>query len=203
MPGEQLFSPAEIGAIAGVPVRAVYKLIEQRLPGGLVVRRNRRRMLTRWGAICIVIDREMPKDVPVMVRKKVYAQIQGATPAREIRYKRGILHYVVDVKSAADKVDTDLAKYRKAVKLIAEDPDIQAGAATFKGTRILVHQIADLLSQGVSGTELQQDYPRLTREMMNAARVYAKAHPRRGRPRQPSWRKSRPLAERSIERRGA
>jgi len=203
MSGDQLFSPAEIGAVAGVSVKAVYKVIEQRLPGGLVVRRNRQRLLTRWAAVCVVIDHEMPKDIPVAVRKQVYAQIKAATAAREIRYKRGILHYVVDVKSAASRVGADLAKYRKAMNLITEDPDVQAGAATFKGTRILVRQIADLISQGATEAELQEDYPRLTRGMMTAATIYKKAHPRRGRPRKPPWRKSKPLSERTVERRGA
>jgi uncharacterized protein (DUF433 family) len=203
MPGHELFSPVEIGAAAGVPLRAVYKLIEQRLPGGLVVRRNRRPMLTRWGAICVVIDHEMPKDVPVAVRKHVYARIKGSTRSRAIRYRRGILHYVVDVKTAADKMDANLARYRKAMKLIVEDPSIQGGAATFKGTRILVHQIADLLSQGTTETELREDYPRLTHEMVAAATIYAKSHPRRGRPRKPSWRNERPLSVRTIERRDA
>jgi len=203
MPSDQLYSPTEIGAIAGVPVKTVYKVIEQRLPGRLYVRRNRQRWLTRWGAVCVVIDHEMPKDVPVAIRKQVYAQIKTGAPLRAVTCKRGILNYVVDVKSAADRVDTDIARYRKATRLIAEDPNIQGGAATFKGTRILVHQIADLMAQGATATELQEDYPRLTREMVAAAKVYAKAHPRRGRPRRPSWRKTRPLSERTIRSRDA
>src|SRR5437899_4495810 len=112
----ELFSPAEIGAVAGVPLRAVYKVIEQRLPAGFVIRRNRQPLLTRWGAICVVIDREMPKDVPLAVRKQVYAQIKRSTRLRAVKSERGILHYVVDVKSAADKIDADLAKYRRAMK---------------------------------------------------------------------------------------
>jgi uncharacterized protein (DUF433 family) len=200
----ELFSPAEIGAVAGIPVKAVYKVIEQRLPAGLVVRRNRQPLLTRWGAICVVIDHEMPKDVPVTVRKQVYARIKGSTtPSRAIKCKHGILHYVVDVKTAASKMHADIAKYRKAMMLIVEDPGIQAGVATFKGTRILVHHIADLISQGATETELREDYPRLTREMIAAATVYAKAHPRRGRPRKPPWRNDEPLSVRTIERRGA
>ncbi len=89
------------------------------------------------------------------------------------------------------------------MKLIAEDPDIQAGAATFKGTRILVYQIANLVSDGAGAAELRGDYPRLTRAMISAATVYARAHPRRGRPRSPAWRSAKPLSERTIERRGA
>jgi uncharacterized protein (DUF433 family) len=203
MSNAELFSPAEIGAVTGVPVKAVYKLIEQRLPAGFVIRRHQRPLLTRWGALCVVIDREMPREVPVAVRRQVYAQIKGAQPSRAVKCKHGILHYVLDVKTAADRMDADLAKYRKAMKLIVEDPGIQAGAATFKGTRILVHQIADLISQGAGEAELREDYPRLTRGMIAAARIYAKSHPRRGRPRKPHWRRGKPLSTRTMRGRSA
>ena len=192
MSQSELFSPAEIGAFTGVSVKAVYKLIEQRLPAGFVIRRKQRPLLTRWGALCVVIDREMPKEVPVAIRRQVYAQIGGITPSRAIKCKHGIMHYVVDVKAAADKMDADLAKYRNSMKLIVEDPSIQAGAATFKGTRILVHQIADLIAQGATEAELREDYPRLTREMIWEAAVYATSHPRRGRPRKPVWQRNEP-----------
>ena len=142
MAAMELFSPAQIGAVAGVPVKAIYKTIGQRLPAGFVVRRKGQPLLTRWGAICAVIDHAMPKDVPVAVRKQVYAQIKRSPRSRAIRSQRGILGYVVDVRSAANKIDARLTKYRKAMNLIVEDPDVQAGAATFKGTRILVHQVA-------------------------------------------------------------
>jgi uncharacterized protein (DUF433 family) len=74
--------------------------------------------------------------------------------------------------------------------LIGEDGSIQGGAATFRGTRILVHQIADLLAQGADEAEMRDDYPRLTPAMLAAAPVYARAHPRRGRPKAPAWRNS-------------
>lgn len=72
--------------------------------------------------------------------------------------------------------------------LIVEDDSIQGGAATFRGTRVLVHQIADLLAHGATEAELREDYPRLTSEMIAAAPIHARAHPRRGRPRNPAWR---------------
>jgi len=203
MPSSELFSPAEVGAVARIPLKAVYKVIEQRLPAGFVIRRRRQSLLTRLGALCVVIDREIPKDVPVAVRKEVYAQIKNATRPRAVKSRRGILDYVVHVKPAADKMAADLAKYRKAMSLIVEDPDIQGGAATFKGTRILVQQVAELISHGTTEAELREDHPRLTREMMAAAKIYAKSHPRRGRPRKPSWRKDRPLSVRAFKQRGA
>jgi uncharacterized protein (DUF433 family) len=89
------------------------------------------------------------------------------------------------------------------MRLIVEDPEIQGGAATFKGTRLLVHHVAGLLQQGVTDAELRDDYPDLTEEMIGAARTYVRAHPRRGRPRKPSWRNAKPLSSQLVRRRDA
>ncbi len=61
--------------------------------------------------------------------------------------------------------------------LIVRDSNIQNGDATFRGTRILVRHIAALLAQGATVAELQEDYPRLTAEMLAAAPAYARAYP--------------------------
>lgn len=189
MRAAETYSPAEISAVTGASVRAIYKALGERLPPGLSVQRDRQQYLTRWGAVCFVIDREMPKDVPVAVRRQLYTTILERQSTARVQHDRGILSYVVDVKAVADRVDGDLARYRDAMSLIVEDEAIQAGAATFRSTRILVHQIADLLAQGADGAELQADYPRLTPAMLAAAPVYARAHPRRGRPKAPAWQK--------------
>lgn len=187
MDAAEVFSPAEVGAVTGAPVRAVYKAAEERLPQQGLVRRGRQRLLTRWGAVCLAIDREMPRDVPLPVRRQLYAGILARRSAEPARCERGILSYVVDVRAVADRVDAELARYRDAMALIVENERVQGGAATFRGTRILVHQIASLLRQGASEAELREDYPRLTSEMIAAAPLYARAHPRRGRPRKPVW----------------
>ena len=187
MDAAETLSPAEIGAVTGAPMRAVYKTAEQRLPPGMVVRHGRQRWLTRWGAVCFAIDREMPRDVPLPVRRQLYAGILARQSAEPARFERGILSYIVDVRTVADRVDAELARYRDAMALIVEDEAVQGGAATFRGTRILVHQVAALLAQGAGAAELQEDYPRLTPAMVAAAPIYARAHPRRGRPRKPAW----------------
>ena len=181
-------------------MRAVYKAMGERLPRGLSVQRDRQQYLTRWGAVCFVIDREMPKDVPIAVRRQLYTIILERQSAARVQHDRGILSYVVDVKAVADRVDGDLARYRDAMALIVEDEAIQGGAATFRGTRILVHQIADLLAQGADKAELREDYPRLTPAMLAAAPVYARAHPRRGRPKTPAWRKGAVVSGASKQR---
>ena len=79
--------------------------------------------------------------------------------------------------------------------------EIQGGAATFKGTRLLVHQIASLLLEGVAEAELRTDYPHLTPEMIEAAEIYARSHPPRGRPRKPAWRNNKPSSSQLLGRR--
>ena len=59
--------------------------------------------------------------------------------------------------------------------------EVQAGAATFRGTRILVRPIVAALRRGVPANELIEDYG-LSQEQITAARVYAAARPQRGRP---------------------
>jgi len=69
---------------------------------------------------------------------------------------------------------TELAAYRRALRLIVEDPSINGGAATFRGTRLLVAPIADLMRGGATITDLQEDFPRLTPEMAEAALVFTR-----------------------------
>ena len=185
----ETYSPAEVSAVTGASVRAIYKAIGERLPSGLSIRHDRQHYLTRWGAVCFMIDQGMPKDVPVAVRRELYTAILEHQSSARVQHDRGVLSYVVDVKAVADRLDGSLARYHDAMSLIVEDGSIQAGAATFRGTRILVHQIADLLAQGADEAELRMDCPRLTPAMLAAAPIYARAHPRRGRPKAPAWRK--------------
>jgi uncharacterized protein (DUF433 family) len=66
---------------------------------------------------------------------------------------------------------TELAAYRRALRLIVEDQAINS-AATFRGTRLLVAPIADLMRGGATMAELQEDFPRLTPEMAEATLVF-------------------------------
>jgi len=65
----------------------------------LSVPRDRQHDLMRWGAVCFVIDREMPKDVPVAVRRQLFTIILERQSAARMQHDHGILSYVVDVKT--------------------------------------------------------------------------------------------------------
>ena len=56
---------------------------------------------------------------------------------------------------------------------IVVDPDIVAGKATIKGTRIAVEFVVQLLAEGSSRAEIMENYPQLTDEDIHAALRYA------------------------------
>src|SRR5689334_4877596 len=76
---------------------------------------------------------------------------------------------------------------RRAERLAASDTDLLGGVPVFRGTRIPIHTIADLLKQGETPEQLRNGYPRLTDKMIRLAPIYAGAHPLRGRPRRQPW----------------
>ncbi len=197
-----LFTPAEAAAVADVPMKALYKTVAERLPKASLVRRSGQTYLTTQAVICVRLDYELPKDVPVKVRRHVFGKLKESS-ANRVEYGTTLFSYVVDARPTAKAIIERLQRYRRAMRLIVEDPEIQAGAATFKGTRLLVHHIAGLLQQDIPEAELREDYPNLTPEMIEAARIYVQAHPRRGRPRRPAWRTSKPLSSQLVRRRSA
>src|ERR1700761_1976279 len=188
-----LFTPAEAAAVAEVPMKAVYKAVAERLPKSSLLRRSGQTYLTSQAVICIRLDYELPKDVPVKVRRFVFGRLKEGGSNR-VEYGTRLFSYVVDAGPTVKTIAERLERYRRAMKLIVEDPEIQGGAATFKGTRLLVHHISALPQRGVSEAELGEDYPNLPLEMIEAARIFVRAHPRRGRPRKPSWRNTEPLS---------
>ncbi len=197
-----LLTLAEAAAVADVPVKALYKTVAERLPRTYVVRRAGRTYLTPAAVLCARLDYEFPKDVPVKARRLICSKVKDGKSGR-VECGTKLFSYVVNPGPMAAAIGSRMRRYRKAMQLIVEDPEIQAGAATFKGTRLLVHQIAALTKQGVPAEELREDYPNLTPSMIDAASIFAQAHPRRGRPKKPVWRASKPLAMTLLRRSSA
>ena len=137
---------------------------------GNVCPAGRERRLTRWGAVCFAIDRAMPRDVPLAVRRQLYADILARRSAEPARYERGILSYVVDVRAVADQVEADLAT------VPARHGLDRRGRSHPRGCRNLPRHAhpgaADRspVGAGCNDAELREDYPRLTQEMMRPRR---------------------------------
>lgn len=65
-------------------------------------------------------------------------------------------------------------------KYIVADPEICHGKPTFKGTRIMVWQVLDMLKQGMKEKEIFEDFPSLNKNHIKAALDYASSLTREG-----------------------
>jgi uncharacterized protein (DUF433 family) len=65
--------------------------------------------------------------------------------------------------------------------LIESRPGVLAGEPVLKGTRISARLIADFVHQGVSRATIRREYD-LTNEQIEAAVLFDRVTPRRGRP---------------------
>lgn len=178
----------EASFVAGVPVKTVNKAIDEaKLRHGVVRRRRRERLLNREGVLQLALEKELEQRISNELRPCVRAGFLKAITAAnrqaaiEIRLGDALI-LVIECKAIEARVDQRWAQLSRALTEIAEDPEVQAGAPTFKGTRVLVWPIVEALQQGETEAELLKHYPVLTREKLEAAKLYAEVHPRRGRP---------------------
>ena len=89
-----------------------------------------------------------------------------------------------------------LARAREAVSC---DQTVLSGIPCIKGTRIPVHDISDMLANGDGINAILEAFPQLTEVQIEAATFYARAYPRRGRPRrEPFWRVRNPVVSSEI-----
>jgi len=86
-----------------------------------------------------------------------------------------------------EDVDRRLNQLKEAQGMVIEDPGILRGMPVFKGTRIPVHDVVSLVDSGTPMEEILEIYPRLKKPQVELASIYARANPRRGRPKRRSF----------------
>ena len=88
----------------------------------------------------------------------------------------------VEVASIVQEVEDGLTALAKAKAVVTTDKDVLNGTPCIVGTRVPVHDIAEMLANGDAVAAILAAYPQLTSEMVDLAALYAEAYPRRGRP---------------------
>jgi uncharacterized protein (DUF433 family) len=59
------------------------------------------------------------------------------------------------------------------MKYVIKDPKVCHGKPVFKGTRIMVWQVLEMLAAGEKVNDILKSYPSLTKEMIEEALSYA------------------------------
>lgn len=188
------YTPAQASVLANLPLPAIHKLIERRL---IRPRRSRngcsiQRMLSREQVLYLRLEAEGVRLLPIATRRAIARQIELSPEIDSVVLTEGSA-VVVHVTSVRRELERDLKKLERAADVIASDSEIMVGIPVYRGTRIPVDLIADMLNQGATPEEILEGYPALNREKVELAPFYIQAFPRRGRPTTRPWAKRKPI----------
>ena len=188
------YTPAQASAVANLPLPAVHKLIERRLirPRRLRTGRSIRRMLSREQVLYLRLEAEGVRLLPIAARRAIAKKIESSPEIDTVILAEGPA-LTIQVKSVRLELDQELRRLRRAENMIVSDPEIMRGTPVYRGTRIPVELIADMLIQGAKSEEILEGYPALDRERVELAPLYVQAFPRHGRPASRPWAKRKPV----------
>jgi len=188
------YTPAQASAVANLPLPAVHKLIERRLirPRRLRTGRSIQRMLSREQVLYLRLEAEGVRLLPIAARRAIAKKIEASPEIDVVLVTEGSA-LLIQVKAVRHELDQELKKLERAENMITCDPETMRGTPVYRGTRIPVELIADMLSQGTSPEEILEGYPALDRERVELAPLYVQAFPRRGRPASRPWAKRKPI----------
>ena len=174
----------EAAVVAGVAHRRVHRMIDDDLlPRAALVRGGPERRLRP--AACAIIRFEAANGAALtkeLRRRVMRALLDAGEGDGATVFAEGDV--TVDLSRALRETARGLEALRRAKAEVVEDPDVRGGLPVLRGTRIGVHEAAGLARAG-GLKEALAAYPSLTRERVEAALLYAEAHPRPGRPRRP------------------
>lgn len=182
-----LFTPAEAAVVTQLPLKAVNNAIDKKTIPARTMQKGgvRSRLVAESALVYLSLERDLVEDTTPSFRRKLFKAI-AATPAKGVK-SIAVGTLTLDLASSWREVAHRIRDLRRSERLAVIDADILGGVPVFRGTRIPIHMIADLLRQGETADKLHKGYPRLTDEMIRLAPLYAGAHPLRGRPRRQPW----------------
>ncbi|MBV8769153.1 MAG: DUF433 domain-containing protein [Hyphomicrobiales bacterium] len=178
-----LLTPNEVAALAQTSKTIVEKALEQKVFGA--PRRGADRRLLPLHAVALAaaiksLGRRLSVHDKKLVARKLSALSPSALKTAEIEVAPAVVLRVGsltrDAIERAERYTTD----RDAFIEIAEG--VQGGRPVIKGTRLTVSAIHGRLACGDTIESLVEDYPDIPRGAFEAALLYAKTHPRVGRP---------------------
>jgi uncharacterized protein (DUF433 family) len=184
----RLYTPAEAGAVSGLNLKAVHNAIDKHIvepvakfsgaPAG-EVKRVGPRFLTSGDLLLLRVWRGVGDALSAERRQRLFVAIAAKPAAKTVKADELL---IVDIAEARKQVDRRVRDLEAAEAMVIKDKATLSGEPVFKGTRIPVYGIAAMLDAGATADDLLSGYPKLTERMLGLARMWAAAHPRRGRP---------------------
>jgi uncharacterized protein (DUF433 family) len=186
----------ETAALAGAPLGMVEKALEKGVLEAIAHRPDRRGGAGRYlpmqaVAYFAMLRNARLSDLPIRYKKRIWKAVSGhdidqLSRLADLECLPGLRF---DVESFARESIHRAIRYKKARdEHIVVDPEILGGTPVIRGTRLTAYAVSARLADGEHVEDILEDYPVLTREAVEAADVYARTHPLRGRPAGRPWR---------------
>ncbi len=182
------YTPAQAAAVTGLPLAAVHKAIDSRLIRPRTARSGAtvRRLLTKEQLIFLQLEAEGLRLLPVGTRREIAESIERSPKTEKLRVANGTA-LLIEIGSARRRIESHLKQLARIEGMVVSDPEIMRGTPVFKGTRIPVDLVADMLAQGATAEEILEGYSTLNKEKIAMAPLYMRAFPKRGRPSRRPW----------------
>ena len=183
----------EAAELAGVTKTTVEKTVETQVMQTLTRPARLRGGSTRYVPLQAVAYFAALKsanlvDLPVRHKKALWTRLVRLDPMelRPIEFSPGT---VLHVDELAGKAFETAVRYKESRDAhIVSDTDILGGTPVIRGTRIRVYAVLGRLQNGDSVADLVAENPDIPRDAFEAAAIFARAHPLRGRPGGRPWR---------------
>jgi uncharacterized protein DUF433 len=142
------YTPSQVSAVTGLPLPAVHKAIEHKLIRPKSVREGHsvQRLLSGSQAVYLRLEARGLRSLPLAARRRVARAVERDAGIDAVTLSEGGV-ILIQCKSARKEVETGLRRLAEARRMVESDPEIMRGPPVYKGTRIPVQAIADMLSQ--------------------------------------------------------
>jgi len=158
--------------------KAVHNVIDTLLPKS--AGRPRRLSRNELVVLSVALNPDLTRDA-----KKVFAlEFLQHPGSGSVLLRDGVK---VDVTNIRSQFRDRLRTLESARRLAAVDEKILGGAPVFRGTRIPVAMIANMLAAGDTVEQIAAGYPNLTEEQISLAPLWLELHPQKGRPPKRPW----------------
>ena len=177
---------AQASAVTGLSLKAINKAIDlQTIPSTAKAKNGvRKRYVSEPALVCLKLEAKGLGELPLSFRKRIFDLVLTHPEMGTVRPVEAVQ---IDVEQARREVLESLDDLKHAEQMVAADAAVMGGVPVIAGTRIPVSALSDMLTQGATPEEIVEGYPSLSTEQVRLARVYASAHPRRGRPAARPW----------------
>lgn len=187
----QALSVAEVACVAEVPVKDVYRIIRSDLLSDAVERSAGHLAILSKGLVGVKLACDTAELLTVEGQRQLIRRLLDHPESDTVR--EGAVS--IDIQPMKSAVQRGLTALEKAKGMMVSDPEILSGMPCFKGTRIPVYYIAKMVANGDAISSVLEAYPTLDEEQVEAAILYAKAYPFRGRwKRRQAWQEQRPIS---------